>query len=309
MILPEVSIIMPAYNSGRFISESIESVMAQTEQDWELIIVDDGSTDNTKQICWVYMQEDARIRYLYQENGRQGKARNKGIRASRGHRIAFLDADDIWEKDFLEKQLNLLYTTVADLVYANIAFINEQSEGLQEKHTVDPSPISGREGIMQLLKSNPVPLSTVVVEKDSLLKAGSFQESSTLQYGEDFRLWLDMLACGFILQGNPETLVRYRKHPAQSSQVWAIKYLQQIEHIRHIPAYLELEAAKKKAIALWLFRKWQRTKDISKTELQQDIHYMPTGLIRNMASLVCRVFPSAYARKMLCFLTKKQADN
>ena len=85
-----VSIIMPAFNSQRYISESIESIIAQTYTNWELIVVDDGSTDRTAEIVSTFTKSDNRIRYIYQENQRQGKARNAGISISKGEWIAFL---------------------------------------------------------------------------------------------------------------------------------------------------------------------------------------------------------------------------
>src|ERR1700759_692275 len=96
MTEPLVSVITPAYNAGNFIHETIDSVIAQTYTNWELIIIDDGSTDNTAAIVKQYVVRDSRIKYLYQQNGKQGKARNNGMTHSSGTIIAFLDADDTW---------------------------------------------------------------------------------------------------------------------------------------------------------------------------------------------------------------------
>src|SRR5260221_6307510 len=102
----KISIIMPAYNVGKFISQTIDSVLSQTYENWELLIVDDESSDNTSAIAKAYQLKDNRIRYFWQKNGKQGKARNKAIRESLGNYLAFMDADDIWLPDKLTRQVN-----------------------------------------------------------------------------------------------------------------------------------------------------------------------------------------------------------
>src|ERR1051325_4147820 len=113
-----VSIIMPAYNAGRYVEEAIRSVVGQSYADWELIVVDDGSTDETANIVRAYTATDNRVRYLHQENGRQGKARNTGVANSTGSLVAFLDADDLWLSEKLELQVHALQEMEADLVYS-----------------------------------------------------------------------------------------------------------------------------------------------------------------------------------------------
>ena len=100
-----ISVVIPAFNAGRFISRTIDSVLAQTYRDFELIVVDDGSQDNTAEIVQRY---GPRVRYLYQENAGDGPARNAGIQAARGEWIAFLDHDDEWLPEKLERQMDLL---------------------------------------------------------------------------------------------------------------------------------------------------------------------------------------------------------
>ena len=104
--MPKVSVVMPAYNYGRFLGEAIQSVLDQTFQDFELIVVDDGSTDNTKEVIGSFT--DRRIKYIYQQNRGVSTALNVGISASRGEYIALLDADDIWLPHNLEKGVEVL---------------------------------------------------------------------------------------------------------------------------------------------------------------------------------------------------------
>src|SRR5687767_5351505 len=103
---PRVSVVLTCYNYARYLPEAVESVLSQTVDDFELIIVNDGSTDRTAEVAGRFLT-DARVRYIYQENGGQAKAKNRGIREARGAFIAFLDADDVWSGDKLERQLPL----------------------------------------------------------------------------------------------------------------------------------------------------------------------------------------------------------
>ncbi len=115
---PKVSIIIPMYNAAKYIGESVQSVINQTHTNWELILIDDGSTDNTKSIIETYL-DDYRIRYFWQENGKQGKARNHGVRKANGFFIGFLDADDKWHERKLERQIEFFSEENVDVVYSS----------------------------------------------------------------------------------------------------------------------------------------------------------------------------------------------
>lgn len=113
-----ISVILPSYNREATIKRAIESVLKQTFADIELIVVDDGSTDHTKDV--VQSIEDSRIRYIYQDNAGACVARNTGIKAAKGEFIAFQDSDDSWNEYKLEKQYNLLQKTQADIVFCQV---------------------------------------------------------------------------------------------------------------------------------------------------------------------------------------------
>lgn len=124
-----VSIIMPAYNCGRFIKESIDSVLAQTYTNWELLIVDDCSTDNTKAIVSTY--DDKRIRYMRNpQNMGAALTRNKALREAKGRYIAFLDADDMWLPEKLERQIAFMQDNGFYFTYHNYIEIDETSKPL-----------------------------------------------------------------------------------------------------------------------------------------------------------------------------------
>lgn len=122
-----VSIIMPSYNTGRFIRETIESVLAQSYTDWELIIVDDCSTDNTDEVVAQYL-EDGRIKYIKnQVNSGAAVSRNRALLEAKGKWIAFLDSDDLWEPNKLEKQIAFMQENDYHFSYTNYIEIDEES--------------------------------------------------------------------------------------------------------------------------------------------------------------------------------------
>lgn len=120
-----VSIIMPSYNTGAYISETIDSILAQTYQDWELLIVDDCSTDNTDEVISCYLS-DNRIHYLKNDKNRGAAiSRNRALRAAKGKWIAFLDSDDLWKSEKLEKQLAFMNKKGVHFTYTNYSEIDE----------------------------------------------------------------------------------------------------------------------------------------------------------------------------------------
>lgn len=123
---PLVSVVMPSYNSEKYIPEAIHSVIAQTYENWELLIIDDGSTDSTANIVKQFSDIDSRIT-LYSNSKNMGVAltRNKGMDLAKGSWIALLDSDDVWHKDKLEKQLELAKKAGADIVYCSYCLIDK----------------------------------------------------------------------------------------------------------------------------------------------------------------------------------------
>ena len=121
------SIIMPVYNAEKILTRSIESVLKQTLRDFEIIIVDDGSTDDSWNIIKKYESDDKRVIALHQDNAGPGAARNRAISISRGEYIAFLDADDYWEQDFLETILRVSDEKKSDLIF--VETVKEREDG------------------------------------------------------------------------------------------------------------------------------------------------------------------------------------
>lgn len=198
-----VSIVMPAYNCEKFIGKAIKSVQDQTWTEWELIIIDDCSTDYTYDTADTYAQKDARIRLLRQEqNSGVACARNRGIQEAKGDMIAFLDCDDAWVSAKLEKQLELQRETGAEIIYCSYDFINENDETIRK-----PFIVPGITNYDKMLASSVISCSTALI-KTSLLKKHLFQPE---YYHEDYVLWMELLAIPVRAVGNREVLAHYRQ--------------------------------------------------------------------------------------------------
>lgn len=183
---PKVSIIIPTYNGEKYIQRAIESVLAQSFSDWELIIVDDGSKDNTEKIISDYSKNE-KIKYIYQENRGQASARNKGISIALGFYIAFLDDDDEWiDKDKLKKQVEFLDKNPEYILVGTGGIIVDEYSNKIMDYLVPETDELIRKNI--LLK-NPFIQSSVVIRKDVLIKIGSFLLNE-IPNAEDYNLWL-----------------------------------------------------------------------------------------------------------------------
>jgi len=210
---PKVSVIIPTYNRRELVQEAIDSVLAQTYTDYEIIVVDDGSTDGTREA----LQEryGDRIRYVWQENQGESAARNRGIEMARGEYIAFLDSDDVWLPEKLSKQVNLLdYSPEVGLVCCYEHKVNESGKPLPGLEK-DCQNITFQNLCLRNLVGS---TSTVVIRKQILTQVGEFDDS--IRYGEDWDLWLRVVLVSRI-KCITEPLVRVRLH--QGGQWWFLK--------------------------------------------------------------------------------------
>jgi glycosyltransferase involved in cell wall biosynthesis len=205
---PKVSVITVSYNREAFIREAIDSVLAQSFKDWELIVVDDASTDNTKTIVDEYMAKDDRIRYYRNEkNLGIAKTRNRGLELAQGEYIAPLDSDDIWlDQNKLQKQVEFLdINKDYGMLGGGIMHIDDQSKHL--KKVLFPVYDSLIRKI--ILQFNPFPQSTLLYRKKTALECGGY--SDNYKICDDYDLWLKMgLKCKFT--NIPQVLAGYRVH-------------------------------------------------------------------------------------------------
>lgn len=204
-----VTIIMPAYNSEAYLAEAIESVLAQSHEAWELILVDDGSEDGTPAIAQGYSRTDRRISFLAgQENQGVSARRNQGIDLAKGKWIAFLDSDDMWLADKLEKQLMLADSRGADFIFTGSAYINGAGRAYAGIFQV-PDKVDYK----GLRKHNVISTSSVLVKR-SFLK-GFRMEGDNLH--EDYAFWLRLLKDGGQAYGLNEPLLVYRLYGQSKS--------------------------------------------------------------------------------------------
>ncbi len=202
-----VSIIMPLYNGADFLESTVHSVQAQTVSDWELIIIEDCSTDESRSLAERLAAEDPRIRLLKNpRNMGTAASRMKGIRESRGQWLAFLDCDDLWLPDKLEKQLPLLET--ADVVYSSYQMIDENDRTIRVYRTRNTVNFE------LMLEENYIGCSSVILRRELFDYIGFRKDF----YHEDYVLWLELIQQGAIFCGIDEVLMQYRlRRNARSS--------------------------------------------------------------------------------------------
>jgi glycosyltransferase involved in cell wall biosynthesis/protein-L-isoaspartate O-methyltransferase len=215
--MPKVSVIIATYNRSGFVCDAIDSALKQSFKDCEIIVVDDGSTDDTKQVLSKY---GSSINYLYQDNQGRASARNSGIKLAKGEYLAFLDDDDIWVPDKLQKQVEFLNS------HPNIGLIHTFTETIDEQknllrnHTQNMLKLYKTalkigytyEGMSELCI---LFLSTVMLRKDCLEKTGLFD--SGIPAFEDWDFYLDF-SLSYNIATIPEPLVKYRIHREQTEE-------------------------------------------------------------------------------------------
>ena len=199
-----VSIITPVYNAEGFIAQVIESVIAQTYQHWEMIVVEDCSKDGSRAIIRAFAEKDERIRLVeFQENKGVGEARNTGLKEARGSYIAFIDSDDWWYPIKLEKQLAFMKEGNYPISYT--AYEMMDTEGRNIGRTIHAIP---EVTFHTYLKSTIIGLSTAMVNKEIV---GGFSISN-MRMRVDTQLWIRLLRRGFKAYGMDEVLTKYRVH-------------------------------------------------------------------------------------------------
>ena len=211
------SVIIPNHNSGLYLKRAIESVYSQSYQNWEILLVDDCSTDNSISIIKKKYKDQNKIKFIHLEhNFGAWKARNIGIEASSGRYIAFLDSDDIWHPQKLEMQLSFMAKNKYPLTYTNYAKINESGSLID--HIELPNQLS----YIKMLKSNFMPCLTVVYDTDYFGK----QYMPPLRKRQDYGLWLKLLRKTDHAYGLQKELAYYRvrKNSISRNKISLLKY-------------------------------------------------------------------------------------
>lgn len=224
-----VSIITPTYNCGKFIEETIKSVLKQSYENWEMIIVDDCSTDNTKEVVEKYSNNDSRIKYfLLDKNSGAAVTRTKAMELANGNYIAFLDSDDLWMEDKLKRQLDFMKKN--DYAFTCTAYEQIDELGNPLNKVIKTKDRTNYNGI---LLSCPVGNSTVMYNVDKL---GKFVVPNIRKRNDD-ALWLQILKKEKYIYGMPDILMRYRirSNSISSNKLELVKYhwklYREIEHL------------------------------------------------------------------------------
>ena len=227
-----VSIIMPMYNAAAFVAQAIESVLAQRYSEWELLIIDDGSTDASASIAETYVGKDARIRLFRNPHPVKmpSAPRNMGLSMAKGRYIAFLDSDDLWLPEKLAQQIPLLHDRQVAIVYSNYEKMTESGE---KTGRVIKAP--RQTTYKELLKGNVIGNLTGIYDRE---KVGIVPILNI--HHEDYAMWLSILKQGFIARNTGTVTARYRLRDTSVSTnklkaiAWQWSIYRKTEHISRV---------------------------------------------------------------------------
>jgi len=217
----KVSVIIPAYNAEKFLAFAVNSVLSQTMENFELIIVDDGSVDNTREIALKFSENDMRVKcYSIENRGRAG-ARNFGCRQADGEWLAFLDADDCWADNKLERQLESVQDEVG-LIYTERTWVDENGDILENQ----PEKYELPQGYIyeKLIDGNYICTSSVILKRDLFLTVGGFDESPNYKNCQDYDLWIRISPLAKFVSLR-ETLCFYRLHDDNAHKNFYSRYI------------------------------------------------------------------------------------
>ncbi len=236
-----VSIIIPCYNAEKYIAETIQSVLDQTYQNWELIIVDDGSKDSSSKIVSNFLN-DNRISFYHQINSGVSSARNNGFTKAYGKYITFLDADDVWLKDNLEEKISYLKDNTIDVVYSRYDTINEKSESTSK--ILNKAIYPTLKDVLLLKGNYSTAPSGLVIKSEVLKKIGGFD--TNLSNNADQDIWIRILSNNYTIALIEKPLWKYRVHANNMSNNIAL--------LEKDSVYMFNKAAKNKLFGSFWFK-------------------------------------------------------
>ena len=205
-----VSIITPIYNGAEYVSKTIDAVLKQDYKNWEMLIVDDGSKDNSAEIVENYSMQDTRIRLFKKKNGGSASARNMALKHAQGRYICFLDSDDIWMPELLSQHFNFLRNTGVGLLYASYKKINQNDDEIF-RPVIVPDKLTYND----LLKTNSISCLTAMYDT-SIVGIPLFDESLK-SMRDDFAYWLAILKKIPYALGNKNILGSYRVYQSSTT--------------------------------------------------------------------------------------------
>jgi len=297
---PLISIVIPAYNCALYVEETFRSVQKQDFQDWEIIFVNDGSTDNTAEILESFAIEDSRVIVIKQENGRQGRARNNGISHAQGEWIAFLDSDDLWAENKFSFQISRTLEANVDLSFTDGFICLANNMNLREfRFGVTDKFYQGNNAILEFHAQNRIPTSTVLVKKSALLEVGGFPEKLDVQNCEDYLLWVTLLTNGKKFLGISEPLLFYRIHDDSSTSTDLNAMRPLINALLEMPGGFTFECIQhlKVTFTKFVFR-LNELGDLKKVDslLIPVLHIIYSGIIKHILVLSWKISPQIFIR-------------
>lgn len=300
MTRPTVSVIIPCYNYGRFLQDAVDSVLQQTFQDFEIIVVDDHSTDNTPDEAAKFTSNE-RIKYVRQpHNVGQSQNRNTGINLAQGEFITFLDADDAYEKDMLEKLLLVLEDHRFGVSYCLSAIYDAQLQNVLSYPSLDR--VKTGNVVKDLYIGNFIPGMTLMTRLNLVKKIGGFHdEKQSFGLGVDWWFLLQ-LATQVEFQGIPEYLCKYRHHSTQMSNN-VIKRISSDEviRIRFMKTYPNLIDNRTHFLA-------KRQHALTSGYYYRKNHNIIKSLLSYLKYTVMTPFSSLGYKSILCTLTQKDTN-
>ncbi len=255
---PKVSIIIPNYNYGKFIAQALESVLRQSFRDYEVIVIDDGSTDNSCEIIEQYSERfGTKLKCIVQSNQGVAVARNNGILKARGDYIAFLDADDIWLDYALQSLVDAIEGSNCGLVYGNVEYFDvamEKRMGIRFTSNSELVPYRGKDCFAKLfVHGNFIPMDAAIMRSSVFKKSGLFDKR--FRCGEDLDMWM-RIALQYEIGYLDQILTHLRKHSSSLSSLFIdsakADILMTHRMFQEVPHFTELVSQKQMDDKLYL---------------------------------------------------------
>ncbi len=311
---PLISVIMPCYNAEEFVSEAINSVINQSYKNIELIIIDDGSSDNSYDICKKFLvQKDIKISLMMQENKGPYPARNHGLGHAKGKYISFLDADDYWHPECLMLLKQALDDNSGDVAYCGWQNVGNGGPGSNEPYI--PPEYEKGDIVKYFLKSCPWPIHAALIKENIIRELGGFSERYFTSL--DFDLWLRMISVTKSFVRVPEVLAFYRWHSEgqissiKSRQVidaWKVRHNYTIEHpelISHITDSEVKELVNDSILSNAYTAYWRRDID-SALILFRKAFLNGYWEVKDLKYMMLAMLPSRWLKCLLRFFDKAQ---
>ena len=302
---PLVSIIMPTYNHAKFIGGAIESVLNQTYKNFELIIIDNYSEDNTEKIVANY--KNNKIKYLkFRNHGIIAASRNYGIKNSNGEYLAFLDSDDEWLPQKLELQLihfrdNNIACVSSDIIFESNVYYSNPNLGKSKKGYKDYC-------YYDVLLNNPIATSSVVIKKTDFLSAGGFDENPDFKFIEDWELWLRLSQKGKFRVLDKQLMI-YRICQNERDRIDVVKKKLEVINKHYKLGYVNLHDVKEAKASIYFYLACLLL--ISEGRLSKEYFFMALKITDTIKTKIKSIFGLLFSiqaltiRKTIFFLLRK----